>query len=317
MGGNRKTNNKEENNMQIFKIFSKREKERRGEVPDGYQYGTIPPELRAQVIHIWEDAYGPDNPLHGSREVYEGIRYILLREYGQLTLGGDPDYPYEEVRSFFLETEEAEKTVDVIEISFKYIDDYVRDKIGRFRNSQISPDDAISELNHRFREHGVGFQFESGQIIRVDSEFLHSEAMKPTLRILSDPMYAGANEEFLKAHKHYRAKRYQECMNECLKAFESCIKTICTKRRWKYKETDSINRLIDIVFDKEVIPAFIQSHFTALKSTLVSGAPTIRNRRSGHGQGPTQITVPESLATYMLHLTASNILFLAKADEEM
>ena len=130
-------------------------------------------------------------------------------------------------------------------------------------------------------------------------------------------MYEGANEEFRKAHEHYRASRYKECMNECLKAFESCIKAICTKRRWQYKETDSINRLIDIVFDNQLIPTFMQSHFTALKSTLVSGVPTARNRRSGHGQGPTKVTVPESLATYMLHLTASNILFLAKANEEM
>ena len=108
--------------MPIFKIFSKREKERRGEVPDVYQYDTIPPELRAQVIHLWEDAYGPDIPTYGSREVYEGIRYILLREYGLLSLGGYDDDPCEEVCKFFLETEETEKAVDVIEISFKYID---------------------------------------------------------------------------------------------------------------------------------------------------------------------------------------------------
>ena len=61
----------------------------------------------------------------------------------------------------------------------------------------------------------------------------------------------------------------------------------------------------------------MQSHFTALKSTLASGVPTARNRQAGHGQGPTIIVVPDYMAAYALHLTASNILFLTKANEEM
>ena len=261
--------------MPIFKIFSKRERERRGEVPDVYRYDTIPPELRAQVIHIWEDAYGPDNPLYGSHKVYEGIRYTLLREYGLLSLGGYDDSPCEEVCKFFLETEETEKAVDVIEVSFKYIDKYLRDNIAQFHGRQISPDDAITELNHRFREHGVGYQYESGQIIRVDSEFIHSEVVKPTLGMLSDPMYEGANDEFLKAHEHYRVQRYAECMNECLKAFESCIKAICDKRGWSYGDKDGLKALIDIVFGEGLIPSTMQSYFSGLRSTLESGASTL------------------------------------------
>ena len=49
-------------------------------------------------------------------------------------------------------------------------------------------------------------------------------------------MYAGANDEFLRAHEHYRHKRHKECLNECLKAFESMMKAICKKRRWPYSE---------------------------------------------------------------------------------
>ena len=44
--------------MQFFKLFSERQKELRGEVPDIYQYETIPNKLRVQVIHIWRDAFG-------------------------------------------------------------------------------------------------------------------------------------------------------------------------------------------------------------------------------------------------------------------
>ena len=71
----------------------------------------------------------------------------------------------------------------------------------------------LIELNYRFREHRVGYQYESGQIIKVDSQFVHSEVVKPALSFLSDPIYKGANEEFLKAHEHYRKRRYKECLN--------------------------------------------------------------------------------------------------------
>ena len=304
--------------MPVVDIFSKRQKRFRGEVPDVYQYETISNELRVQVIHIWRDAYGPAaNPHAGGFQAYKYIHNILCREYGELHLGGRRDSFVESVCNFFLETEDTEKAIDVIELSFKYIDKNVRSRPNLFYDREITPDKAIVELNHRFQEHGVGYQYESGKMIRVDSQFLHSEAMKPALSMLSDPMYEGANEEFLKAHDHYRAKRYKECLNECLKAFESCIKAICEKRGWAYNDGDSISRLIGIIFEHKLIPDFMQSHFSGLRSTLEAGVPTVRNRLSGHGQGNEEVAVPEYIAAYALHLTASNILFLAKANDEM
>ena len=119
---------------------------------------------------------------------------------------GDGNEPYDRVFDFLLSTEETEKVLDVIEVSFRCIDPEVRDDDNGYFVSNIAPDRAIDKLNYRFREHGVGYQYESGQIIKVDSQFIHSEVMKPTLIFLSDPMYKGANEEFLKAHEHYRKR---------------------------------------------------------------------------------------------------------------
>ena len=109
----------------------------------------------------------------------------------------------------------------------------------------------------------------------------------------------------------------KDCVNNCLKAFESCLKVICKKRGWNYTEKDTANRLIAIVFDKGLIPPLMQSHFSGLRSALESGVPTFRNKQTGHGQGPEEITIPEYIASYILHLTASNILLLAKADQDM
>lgn len=297
--------------MKIHDIFSKRQKRNREDVPDVYQYERIPDELRVQVVQIIDQ-----DICQGVRfyfHIFRNIRDILCREYGRFTLGDGVEETPDEVINFFLETDNTEEAIDVIEISIRTLDGYLRPKSDIARRNL---DNAIAELNYRFREHGVGYQYESGKIIRVDSELIHAEVVKPALSLLADPMYAGANDEFLNAHVHYRAKRNKECMNECLKAFESCLKAICDKRGWAYKDTAAAKDLVDIVLDKGLIPRFMESPFKGFRSAL-SGGAILRNKRSGHGQGGKIVEVPESMASYVLHLTASNILLLARADKEM
>ena len=73
----------------------------------------------------------------------------------------------------------------------------------------------------------------------------------------------------------------KESLNDCLKAFESCLKIICQKRGWSYGEKDTATPLIEIVFEYDLIDSHMKSHFTALGSTLKSGVPTVRNRLCG------------------------------------
>jgi len=103
--------------------------------------------------------------------------------------------------------------------------------------------------------------------------------------------YAGANAEFLKAFEHYRHGNIKECLNECLKAFESTMKPICTKRKWFFKATDTARTLIDVCFQNKLVPDLIQSHIAGFRAALESGIPTIRNKLAGHGQGATTIRV--------------------------
>ncbi|MDE0199479.1 MAG: hypothetical protein OXK78_14855 [Caldilineaceae bacterium] len=213
-----------------------------------------------------------------------------------------------------METSETDKAIDVMEVSVRIMERYI--SAHSEDTQKYLTREAISELNHRFFEHGVGYQYDSGQIVRIDSQLIHAEVVRPALHVLSASMYEGANEEFLSAHDHYRKGRNKECLNDCLKAFESCLKAICDERGWAYTERDTARRLMSIVFDEKLIPDFMQSHFSALRSVLESGVPTIRNRLSGHGQGPDAITVPDYIAAYALHLTASNILLLSRAERD-
>ena len=95
-------------------------------------------------------------------------------------------------------------------------------------------------------------------------------------------------------------------------AFESTLKIIIKKRKWAHGANDTAKKLVEIIFAKQLVPSFMQSHFAALQSVLESGVPTVRNKMSGHGKGDEERDVPGHLAAYALHLTASNIIFLVE-----
>ncbi|MBD2505359.1 STM4504/CBY_0614 family protein [Anabaena azotica] len=307
--------------MPVFDLFSKRQKRLKGEFPDVYQYEDIPERLRVQIVHIMRDALG-DKKLPKTKEIYEFIHKTLCQEHGKFFLVntewfGDINYS-EDVINFLLKGKDTDEVIDVIEVTFKLIDVLYRETLTRHETQpKIDPDDAINTLNIRFRENGVGYQYESGEIIRVDSQIIHAEAVKPVLHLLSDTRFEGANEEFLKAHQHYRHGDYKECLVECLKAFESTMKTICDNQGWTYQPGDTAKKLIDICLQNQLIPSYLQSQFTSLKSNLESGIPTVRNKNGGHGQGSQPHNVPPYFAAYQLHMTASTILFLIEAEKAL
>lgn len=213
-------------------------------LPDVYQYDNIPGPLRIQIVHIIKDLIdlcGKDK----SEEVFLHIDNMICREHGRLSLVSDlslalsPDIVQYNMKytkgvlNFILEEEEIEQVLSSVEWTFKFFEN-LYNKGDTTKNISNTIDQLIKELNFRFREHGVGYQYESGKIIRVDSQMIHSEAVKPVLHLLSDPRFQGANEEFLKAHEHYRHGNYKECLNECLKAFESTMKIICNNQGWNF-----------------------------------------------------------------------------------
>ncbi len=305
--------------MPIFDIYSKRQKKLRGEMPDVYVYDDLPNPLRVQIVQIWSDTIAGQDPYlrDQARNAYISIVNTLHREYGVFQLHRENENAVMELVNFFLNEENVEKALDVVELSFQVIDSRTRsyNYLERYDASERA-DDAIEELNNRFKEHGVGYQFTNGQIVRIDSEFIHAEVVKPALKLLGQQHYAGAQQEFLKAHDHYRKGNAKEALSECLKAFESVMKAICDKRGWGYSNNATSKPLIQACFDNGLIPSFWQSHYSSLRSLLESSVPTGRNKLSGHGQGTTPVSVPDHLVAYMLHMTASAIVFLAEADEK-
>jgi hypothetical protein len=309
--------------MKVFDIYSKRQKK----LPDVYQYDNIPEPLRVKIVYIIKDLIDLCET-NKSEEVFLHIDNMIRREHGILSLVSDislichPDIVQYNMKytkgvlNFILEEKEIEQVLSSVELTFKFFEN-LYNKDDTTKNISNTIEQLIKELNFRFREHGVGYQYESGKIIRVDSQIIHTEAVKPVLHLLSDPQFQGANEEFLKAHEHYRHGNYKECLNECLKAFESTMKIICNKQGWIFQPTDTAKTLIKICFQNHLIPIYLQDQFSSLKQSLEGGIPTIRNKQSAHGQGSQPVNVPQYFAAYQLHLTASTILFLIEAEKSL
>jgi hypothetical protein len=312
----------------IFDLYSKRKKSReKSGHKDVYKYDDLPEPLRVQIIHIWSDAIGGfrtprDMDMFATysprqnNSAWEFICQTMCRELGVFSLG-DESTPYGQCQDFLLHAD-IEKALDLIELSFRYIDRVIREMPDyEMRQAGITQksDDAIEELNARFKQHGVGYQFVSGEIVRVDSQFIHSEVIKPAIGLLKSAGFKGAEKEFLSAHEHYRHGRGKEALNDALKALESTLKTICDRESWGYPPKATANALIDIVFRNGFISKELQAHFNALRTTLESGVPTVRNSTSAHGQGVEPVEVPMHLVAYGIHLSGAAIVMLVEAGK--
>jgi hypothetical protein len=281
--------------MSVFDLFSRRQKRAKGGVPDVYAYDALPEKLRVQIVHILNDGLGTPQQYEGYGMgvygCYEMVVEALCRELGVFRL--PPTRPtqqrvyYKELFEFILTETNVESVLDAVELSFRAIDLATRNwDYANKQNASALADSAIDELNTRFQQHSVGYRFEAGEIIRIDSEVVHAEMVKPALALLQDSSYAGPEAEFRKAHEHYRHDRPKEALAECLKALESTMKAIAAKRKWAVDPKATAAPLVALMYDKGLIPAFWSTHFAGF--TLHSGV------RSSNSAQPTRRARPRS-----------------------
>ena len=318
--------------MAVIDIFSKRRQRALGTVSDVYTYDEIPGGLRNQIVQIWNEAIGVPETLydHNERETSDGVYFaiasVLRREYSVFTLSGarginmhDKGDAYRDLTLWFMNESNTDRALDAIELSARCIKNRCsRSYYLNRRNAEQVANEALSEINVRFKEHGVGYQFLDGEIVRVDSQLIHQEAVVPALTVLRGAEYSNAHEEFLSAYEHYRHGNMQEALVDCYKCFESTMKVICTKRGWHFDPRASARDLVESCLTNGLIPPYWQTHFGGLRSVLESAISTPRNRQAGHGAGPgPSPDIPNELVSYVLHMTAATVLFLAEAEKNL
>lgn len=294
--------------MKVFDIFSKRQNKANNKLPETTLHDVLPDKLRTQIVYILMDTLGRPNKFREIDKIYQQIKEIICREHGIFNL---LDYQPSVVNEICnsITGLEIDMVLDIIEISFR-ASQHLDETWYRPQYATLNSNDAIDELNERFKENAVGYRFEGGQLIRVDSTIEYQEVTKPTIFLLhNDVRFKPSCDEYMKAHEHYKNGLNKECMNSCLKSFESTMKIICDIKSWKYTPKDGATKLIQICFDNQLIPIYLQSEFSALRSVLESGIPTIRNQVSAHG-GTSNNIADSKLSRYVLNLTGANIIYL-------
>jgi hypothetical protein len=314
--------------MGVIETFSKRKKrlEKAGK-QDVYQYDALPMPFRVQVIHIWDSAFGvyyvpatyDYRPASAANRWWTFVHDTVAREHGVFALSDSHSTPDLRCKEYLIGADTG-GALDLIELSFRVIDRGIRGlHTSEKQTARVTQDadDAIEELNNRFLEHGLGYQYVDGCIVPMDSQFVHAEAVKPALSLLGEAGFDGAADEFIRGFDHYRHGRIKEAISEALKSLESTMKAICSDRNWPFPPNATAKPLMDIMFKNGIVPPDLESHFSGLRSAMESGLPTLSNKTSRHGQGAVSTTVPPHFAAYALHLAATNIVFLVQAHRAM
>lgn len=282
-------------------------------LPDIFQYNEVPKRFKNQFIHFWEKFIRQSQIDRGAKdELFSLVNRTLCIELGEASLHPTIRDKESEFNFTFRNTEELRMQLSMIELYLRMSESIQKLAYQYHWQLDYTSDDLIEDVNYRFKENGVGYYYTNNRIIRVDSNFLHEQALKITLHLLSDPAFKNVQDEFLLAHEHFRFDRNGESLNECLKAFESTMKIICGLKEYPFKATDSSSILIQVLFSNNFIPPYLNNATTSLRQLLVSSIPTIRNKNSGHGKGMNEIEIPSHLVAYSLNMTGSTIRYLVE-----
>jgi hypothetical protein len=303
----------------IFNSFSRRGK------PIEPLISNIPETFKNKIFLFCMDTFSNKFNPYGSgnyqQTFWEEIHRMMLYRHGRIRLTETTsDNLAREVISFLLSCRN-EQFFDFIEDIFRveclfHVTHNENDLVAKI-NQLFSSDNMAYELTEMIKEKQLGETGFRGmgeiivtiawpQVIKKDDQVIHNTAIKPVLQFLSDPAFKTANIEYLEALEDFRKEDWGDCLTKCCSAYESVMKIICEKKKWKYAQDDTASSLIKTILKD----ANLETHY---EQPLIYIA-TLRNKYSkSHGAGIQPKKVTTDIARLGLNLTASAILFLANA----
>ncbi len=267
----------------MYKLFLERIRNRDGE-PEVYIYDEFPEAFRNQVFYIMADVLDQYEGYGGGLWGY--MHDTFSREKGLKKLGRHDQGLERYNVETYTNVSSQEDFLDLVDYMFHLFDVGCRDIHPQYNydlDTNALVDKAVEELNYRFKQHNLGYEFVNGEIIRIDNKMIHQEIVKPALRLLYEEGLDGAEDEFRKAFEYRRKGDNKNAILVAGKSFESTMKTICDKKNYTYDKA---------------------------KDTAETGLPVVRNKTSGHGQGSTIEQISDEFAEYALNLAATNIVLL-------
>lgn len=294
-----------------FDVYSKRGKP----LPDVFVYDAFSERLRRQLSYIVADTLGKlyfNNSHNQPKWFFDEIKGAIVREHGlpylDRTHGDDV---VGEIKQCLLNLTDIAILTDLIEY---WIASLRRLQRGKFplqpvgsvvQYSGLLFEEAVNEVNHRFRENGVGYEIDvnSSHLIRVDNKLVHAAVIQPALLLLSKPDYSVPNTEFLASLDEYKKGNYAESITKAGSAYESVMKVILAKKGWTHDPTKAASHLVKAIVDNAPLDG-------GYNQVLLSVA-NIRNlASSAHGGGTTPRVAEEHHCQLTLNLAASAMLYL-------
>lgn len=304
---------------QIFDVFSKRNKEVEPFLRN------VPTSLRIKLILYCQDVFSNSRSYRGGMNYtsafWNEIHQTLLYRNGKFQLSnGTPQSREEDTINFLMDCKD-EDFFDFIEYIFK---------VNCLFHISMEKNQIVAEINELFSSENIGYELSeiveveviepvyeypffgreqrvtkitNPQVIRKDDQVIHSTTILPALRLLYEPKYKTANQEYLEALEDYRKGDYGDCLTKCGSAFESVMKIICETKKWRYKQTDTASVLLTTIINNSELESFFEQPLIIIA--------TLRNRLStAHGAGIVPKEVTQNYARFALNSTAAAIVFL-------
>ncbi len=311
----------------VFETYSRRKRRQdRGGEPEIYVYDDAPAQLRHQIgLALTEgigeytlsdpyNVYGetPDNETAYDcwREIDRACRKEI---YAYLPFTDDNNF-MRRILAAIADIKNIDEFLSIIEISCIVMEHLIdNNHIRADRTESDAAAGALAEINSRFEQHAVGYQYENGCIIRKDSQYMHAEAIKPALALLTAVDFAKANEDFMTAHRHYRNREFKDAVTAANRSFETMLKSICDLEGWTHGKGDRATELVTLVSNKGLFTHDFDKGLSAYVAMLKTGLPNVRNDAGGHGEGLAAEEVTAGIARYAINMAASNIVLLGDA----
>ena len=161
----------------MFKMFSKRNQME--QMKDNLVYDILPQPLRVQIVHIWQKGFGKDEDWHpGPGMAYDEIHRILCGEHGELhqlpQVSRRSLHVGEIIAEYFVYLTDTSKALDVVRVVFSTMEKRLHRPIEMrgcwedpFRLSRYNAPEIIEELNCKFKEYNIGYQYNQGRIDKI------------------------------------------------------------------------------------------------------------------------------------------------------
>ena len=303
----------------VFGVYSRRSQDSQNApapLTGEFRYRVLHLCERTFYFHFWQEVHRRLQFFHGRAILVEGSGEgeSLPRNDTVAFLHRCGDEHFLDFIELIFQTESYQNP----EVGFSTVDFVERQLRSSFsQEPTIRPDELLSAINELFSTDSLPYSltdFVYGprqridaypQVIRRDNEVLDETAIQPALKLLTKPVFASANREFLEALKDYRNGDHRDCVTKCGSSFESVIKVICDQKGWSYQQNDTAETLLNNIFPQTSLESFFKQPIM-----LVA---TIRNRLgSAHGAGAEPREVPPHVAHYAINATAAAILLLVQ-----